>query len=615
MDLSHSTIMKHIYTLLFFLLSGLHLISQEIQIGQGLYEGVTVSSSSDDETGERTLMASGYLPNLNAASRFLSQATLGASYDEIVALSQRSIENWMDEQMSLQPSFRLEDYIYNLHERKVDSINLYFPDPEDPHTIFNTGLDDWYFDIAWFQYAMTSNDDLRQRIALALSEIFVISRESDFENNPYALAHYYDLLVDNAFGNYRSLMDSITYNPAMGVYLSFMNNPATDTMDGDKIFPDQNYAREIMQLFSIGLYELNNDGTEKIDAQGQSIPTYSNTDIEGLSGVFTGLSWGDGDYFGTRSKNDFSYSVPMQYYPFKVKDRRVVPAHEPGAKTFLGLTIPDRDIYVYGEQDIQDALDHLFVHPNVGPFISRRLIQRLVTSNPSSDYIDRVASIFNNNGSGVRGDLGAVVRAILLDREARDCGNSTEPSFGMLREPFIRYINLVKAMKIDAPGGIYRNSMSRIYNYTEQKPLYSRTVFNFFQPDFQPSGILQENNLYAPEFQITNSVTLVGYLNLFNDYLNDNRRIIDYNNYFGNENFKPDERPELDFTFLETMTDDDQVPFLVDYLNVLFAHGSINSYSVNIIEETIRDYDTNAEDKAQLAVFLVMASPDYLINR
>jgi hypothetical protein len=145
--------------------------------------------------------------------------------------------------------------------------------------------------------------------------------------------------------------------------------------------------------------------------------------------------------------------------------------------------------------------------------------------------------------------------------------------------------------------------------------LYSRTVFNFFQPDFQPSGILQENNLYAPEFQITNSVTLVGYLNLFNDYLNDNRRIIDYNNYFGNENFKPDERPELDFTFLETMTDDDQVPFLVDYLNVLFAHGSINSYSVNIIEETIRDYDTNAEDKAQLAVFLVMASPDYLINR
>ena len=609
--------MKHIYALLFILFVGLHLSGQDIQIGQGLYEGVSVSSSADDGTGERTLMASGYLPNLNAASRFLSQATMGANYGEIEALSQRSVENWLDEQFGMAPTWSLQDYIYGIHEARVDSLNLYFPRSEDDggtYTIVNTRLDDWYFDVAWFQYAMTSDDDLRQRVALALSEIFVISRESVFENNPYAFASYYDMLLNNAFGNYRDLIQDVTYHPAMGVYLTSMNNPATDTTNGDRIYPDQNYAREIMQLFSIGLYELNNDGTEKL-ANGASIATYDDSDIAGLSAVFTGLSWGDMDYFGARTDGYFGYTIPMRFNAFKAKRNKVVPAHEPGEKTFLGLTIPDRDIYVYGEQDITDALDHIFDHANVGPFIARRLIQRLVTSNPTAAYIDRVASVFNNDGTGTRGNLGAVVRAILIGREAHDCGNAKDPSFGMLREPFLRYIQLLKAMELTAEGGVYRNSMRRIYSYLEQKPLYARTVFNFFQPDYQPSGVLEDNNLYGPEFQITNSVTLVEYLNLFNDYINDNRDVIDYDRFFSDEVFKSEQRPRLNWTYLESMTDNDQIPFMVDYLNVLFAHGNMNSNTVNIITKTIQEYNDGPEEKARLAVFLVMASPDYLINR
>ena len=609
--------MGRIYLLLLSGLLCLSLSAQDKKIGQGEYEGVSVNASSQDGTGEHTLMASGYLPNLNAASRFLTQAGFGGTYDEIVALTERSIENWMDEQISTPSSWRLQDYIYNLHQLKVDSLNHYFPDSEDfPFSIENTRLDDWYFDIAWFQYAMTSNDELRQRVALALSEIFVISREgSDFGRNPYALADYYDLLTSHAFGNYRALLDSITYHPAMGVYLTSMNNPATDTMFGDKIFPDQNYAREIMQLFSIGLFELNTDGTEKKDAQNNSIPTYDNDDIEGLSAVFTGLSWGDMDYFGADPGDYFSYTVPMQFFAFKTKKNRVVPAHEPGPKTFLGLTIPDRDIYIYGEQDIQDALDHIASHDNVGPFLSRRLIQRLVTSNPSHEYIGRVAAIFNDNGSGVRGDLGAVVRAVLLDREARDCGNATDPSFGMLREPFLRYMHLLRAMNLTAPGGVYRNRMRRIYNELEQKPLYARTVFNFFQPDFQPSGAIMENGLYAPEFQLTNSLTLVNYYNLYNYYINEHRDVIDYTSYFSDEFYKKDERPKLDYTFLETMTEDGQVPFLVDHLNVILAHGNMSAHTVNVITNAIIDYDEDPDEKAKMAVFLVSVSPDYLINR
>ncbi|MEL6123632.1 MAG: DUF1800 family protein [Bacteroidota bacterium] len=611
------TLLNRVNCTLVFCLSMIFLFAQETQIGQGNFDGVVVNSSSNDGTGERTLMATGYLPNLSSASRFLSQASFGGSYQDIVDLSQQSFEQWIDDQMAMPRPWSLQDYVYDLHQARTDSINLTRHDTLPDLTIREVRLDDWYFDIAWFQYAMTSDDALRQRVALALSEIFVISRESDFDNNPYALTDYYDMLLDHAFANYRTLLDSITYHPAMASYLTFINNPATDTLTTKKIFPDQNYAREIMQLFSIGLFELNLDGTEKKNAQGVPIPTYDQYDIEQLSGVFTGFSWPESEYFGDRSESYWSYTEPIKYHPFKVQGRTVVYAHEPGPKNFLNVSIPDHPVYPDGGyRDINAALDGLAAHPNVGPFLAYRLIQRLIKSNPSPDYVARVATVFNDNGNGVRGDLGAVVRAILLDKEARDCQNIAMPGSGMLREPFLRYMHLLKALDLTAEGGVYRNTMSRIYDEVEQRPLHAQTVFNFFEPGFQPNGPVMENGYYAPEFQIVNAQTQVGYLNLFNDYLNDNRDVVDYKSYFDDEAFKSGERPDLDFTYLTSLADDEgEIPFLVDHLNVLLVHGNLNPTSVQILVNALEDYDEDPDDVAKMAVFLVMASPDYLINR
>ena len=601
-----------------FFLPGLVVSAQSnITYGMGNYKGVNVTSSSNDSTGIVTLMESGFLPNLNSASRFLAQATFGANYDTIVSVANNGFEDWIDQQLAMPINFSLYDYVAQIHQNRVDSLNVTDSDcmgPEGPCTIYNVSAREWYFDVAWFQAAMTQPDQLRHRVALALSEIFVISRESVFDDNPYAFAKYYDMLLEHAYGNYRSLIDSITYSPSMAVYLTFMNNPATDTLNGNNIFPDQNYAREIMQLFSIGLFQLNVDGTEIVDSTGSPIPTYTNADIEGLSGIFTGLTWGDSHQFPAEDEDYWSYVKRLKFYTL---NEELNPAHELGPKNFLGTSV-NRPAG-QEELEIQDALDHIFNHQNVGPFIVRRLIQRLVTSNPSHDYIGRVAQIFNDNGQGVRGDLGAVVKAILLDPEARSCDNQMENSFGMLREPFWRYMHLLKGMNLQSPTNTFRNAMERIFESTDQKPMYSPTVFNFFMPDYSPTGVVQDSGLVAPEFQITNAQTLVGYLNLWNDYINRNEDVVDYNSYFSGESFKQDEEPQIDYTQFTQWAQDEYLPFLLDRLNLLFAHGRLSQAALTEIENAIKLFPSedmyDEIDRVRLAVFLVMASPDYLIFR
>lgn len=241
--------------------------SQNTQtFGKGNIKGVTVNASSNASKGIKTLMSTGYIPNPKASSRFLSQATLGPKLTEILSLQNQGIEPWLDEQFAMNPNFNLQNYVQNMHQSMVDSLKL--QNPAGNYTLNNVFIDDWAFDVAWFQANMVSMDKLRWRVSLALSQIFVTSRISAFDNNPYALASYYDMLNKNAFGNYRSLIDSVTYHPAMAVYLTYLNNHATDTLaisttnqTKKKVFPDENYAREIMQLFSIGLFELNNNGT------------------------------------------------------------------------------------------------------------------------------------------------------------------------------------------------------------------------------------------------------------------------------------------------------------------------------------------------------------------
>lgn len=619
------------------LLVGLYGISmhttaqQRIIFGKGNTANVTVSSSSNvsNQTGIKTLMSSGYLPNKNAAARLLSQATLGTTYADIENVATNGIEKWVDQQLAMPNSFNITNYVQGLHQALADSLDR--PNPDPPKTIANVSVGDYFFDVSWFQGSMTAPDILRWRVALGLSEIFVTSRISAFENNPYALASYYDVLLENSFTNYRTLIEKITYHPSMAVYLTFMNNRATNL--DKQTFPDENYAREVMQLFSIGLFQLNLDGTEKKDANGKSIPTYNNNDIASLAKVFTGLSWGDSQYLGDRTKDYWSYTKKLKFYAIDssdvylrwwANDHNIVNGHEVGPKTFLGSTIPTRSVQ-QGELDIKDALDIIFNHPNVGPFIGRRLIQRLVTSNPSPAYLQRVATVFNNNGSGVRGDLKAVIRAVLLDPEARDCCNNGDTQFaGSFKEPFLRYTNLVKGLNLTATGGVFRNVMRRPYDKTGQIPMYSPSVFNFFSPDYTPDGALKGTGRFGPEFQTLNSQTLTGYLNALNSWIIIDD-VIEYTTYFGGETYKPLQEPGFSLVADYPLTRNDRLTQLLDKYNLILAHGRLSQKSLEIIKSallgmpiSVTNGVPNSDDasrRIRIAVYLIMASPDYLINK
>ncbi len=467
---------------------------QTVILGMGNNTNITVESSHATISGidSQTLLQDGFLPNLNAASRFLGQATLGYNMEDIEYCAQTGVEDWIEEQVALPPALSFLDKVIEYHQYRMDSLG----DPDAGPAIH-------MWDYAWWQYHVTSNDVLRQRIAFALSEIFVISRFSGFANQPYAFADFYDMFMDHAFGNYRDLMEAVTYHPAMGLYLTYINNPKTDTIANT--YPDENYARELMQLFSLGINTLNMDGTVQVDTSGQPIPVYDNNDIAEFSKIFTGLTWGDRDVFGKNNAlHDTSYVMPMQMFN---------EYHEPGEKHLLNnTTVIDRNP-VDGNADVDDALDNIFNHNNVPPFVSTLLIKRLVTSNPSPGYVQRVAQVFADNGNGVRGDLTAVVKAILLDPVARDCASAENITFGMLREPFIRYVQVNKAFDVSTLSGNHRNAMDYVQEYVGQKPNTSPSVFNFFQQDFQPIGPVEQLDLVAPEFQITNTQSITGYIN------------------------------------------------------------------------------------------------------
>jgi len=607
---------------------------QSQTFGKGNIKGVTVSASSNSLNGINTLKSTGLLPNPKASSRFLSQATFGPKWQDIQSVNDNGIESWLNTQVNMPPSFSVKSYLSGLHQYMVDSLNA--RNPSGNYTLQNVFVGNTHFDISWFQGAMVSADQLRWRLGFALSQIFVTSRISAFDDNPYALSSYYDLINNNSLTNYRTLIDSITYHPAMGVYLTYMNNHATDTTGTKKVFPDENYAREIMQLFSIGLYELNDDGTEKKDAQGNSIPTYNNNDIYNLAKVFTGLSWGDSRYLGDRSKNNWSYTLKMKFFGKDSSDKyirhwadpntwRIVDGHEPGPKHFLNATIPARPV-LQGNQDIQDALNIIFNHPNVPPFMAIRLIRQLVTSNPSPQYVKRVSEAFKNNGSGVRGDMKAVIKAVLLDPEARDCcAEKQDNAYGHLREPLLRYMNLVKGLNLTSTTGIYRNVMVDIYNKLEQRALNSPSVFNFYSPFYVPDGPLAQNGKVAPEFQTLNSLSFANYANGLHRWIISNDPI-EYWNIFSGETTKTAQDPTFNLSGDYYLAADKRLQEFVDKYNLILAQGRVSKPNTSIIVNTLKNmpisFDAAGNPNADLAhrrltmgLFLIMLSPDYLINR
>lgn len=573
---------------------------QPVVLGLGNYTDFTVTSSDDTTTlsAENTLMENGFLPNLNASARFLSQASTGHSFEDIEEVSSMGFEDWIDAQLNMPIAFSFLDKVQEYHQIRRDSLS----DPDAGQAIF-------FWDFAWWQYHMAHDDVLRQRVAFALSEIIVISRFSNFGGNSYPFADFYDIFMENAFGNYRDILQEVTYHPAMGIYLTYLNNPKSDTTNG--IFPDENYARELMQLFTIGLYELNPDGTHVLDGNGEPIPTYGNDEIAEFSKIFTGLSWQDRTQFYKGALADSSYTLPMKMFNNY---------HEPGVKELLnGYQVPDRSP-VNGNADISDALDNLYAHNNLAPFISTHLIRRLVTSNPSADYIGRISAVFDDNGNGEKGDLGAVVKAILLDPEARSCENTDNPTFGMLREPFLRYTQINKAFDASTLSGNHRNEMYWVQYHVEQKPFTSPSVFNFFQQDYQPIGPVDSLDLVAPEFQITNSKTVTGFINgLYRWILDDNPA--DERDIFSGENNDgyADEIAHLDVSDEILLANDQHLHILIDRLNLILAQGQLSDATEQTIINALKVFDQDdpedLEFRARLAIYLVLCAPEYLISK
>jgi len=409
------------------------------------------------------------------AYRFLNQATFGARESDAQAVIAQGYEAWINAQMQLPVSLELP------HVLQVFST---LPIGADFTQLHQDRVD------IWLRNAVNGQDQLRQRVAFALSEIMVISQLSALQAFPFGSANYYDTLSENAFGNFRDLIEDVTLHPAMGVYLSMLGNQKPDA--ARNIRPDENYARELMQLFTIGLVELNLDGTVRLDAQQRPIPTYTQEIIEGFAHVYTGWTWNSGPTFELARPTLANQSEPMRLYAVQ---------HATAAKRVLsypGAALTQIPANQAGDQDLRDALDNIFNHPNVAPFLSKQLIQKLVTSNPTPQYIERVAHRFNDDGTGRRGNLGAVVKAILLDTEAR--ASDTTARSGKLTEPLLRVTRFWRVYGARAPSG--KLHMQNWTGFVGQGPLQAPSVFNFFSPFYAPPGEILDQGLVAPEMQL-----------------------------------------------------------------------------------------------------------------
>lgn len=583
----------------------------------------------------------------NNAARFLSKATFGADMTLIRQVARTGHENWMEQQFETNPTLHqpFTRAVTLLIEGQVEEQIDRFADDdmsEDELIVLEERVFDTYADLvfpsrrfAWWQAAMTNNDPLRQRVAFALSQIFVVSDlQDELADNPEGLASYYDVLVRNSFGNYRNLLREVTLHPVMGVYLSHFNNAKADPATGR--FPDENYAREVMQLFSIGLYELKSNGQRKLDADGRPIATYTNREITEFAKIFTGLGTGvpawaveegaeDEYFFG----GEPDFTVPMRMYGEH---------HSRGKKTLLrGQVVPAGQTAM---QDLDAAIDNLFNHPNVGPFIGRQLIQRLVTSNPSPAYIGRVSKAFANNGAGVRGDMKAVLKAVLLDPEAQRIAISQRDNFGHLQEPLLRIVSLMRAFNARSPIGYYPEPGYRFQESLLQHPLSSPSVFNFFSPNHQPKGPISDRNMVAPEFQINTSATVVNMANLLEGMLRYDE-VMELP-YFGLVCLM---RPEMcDSIFNcrdETCVDEeierifdnedeiypviqpfvvrfdlraetglavDDVPGLINRIDLLVSQGRMSSGTRAILRDAVSQLE-EPEERVRLALYLAVLSP------
>jgi uncharacterized protein (DUF1800 family) len=527
-------------------------------------------------------------PTRFQAARFLTQATYGPTLQDINNVVALGYAGWIEQQFATPSADTHWDYVVVRH----GPVGC---------TVCNAQGMNAVMESFWKQ-AVEGPDQLRQRVVLALSELFVVSQVNSNGIDEKGFASYLDMLSRNAFGNFRTLLWAVSTNPAMGHYLTFFQNMKEDPTTG--AIPDENYAREVMQLFTIGLWRLNPDGSRAKDSSGNDIPIYAQADVSGLAKVFTGWSWNgpdnsDATFWG---ENGQRWHPPMQSFP------QFASASE---KDFLGKTIAAG---TSADQSMMFAVDALFRHPNVGPFVGEQLIKRLVTSSPSRAYVQRVAAAFANNGSGVRGDMEAVIRAVLLDPEARSDSLARGANWGKLREPIIRYANFLRAFQVHSRRGYFRiwDLEDPVYGLG-QNPLRAPSVFNFFSPSYAPPGPIQQLGLTAPEFQITDETTVTGYANFITtaafrqaDWYRNWQHIRDPD--YLTARYAAEER--LAMTSPQA---------LLDRLNLLLCAGRMSADTRATVIGAVNAIPTGAfaaaDYRVATAISLTMVSPDYIVQK
>ena len=565
----------------------------------------TGSGSSD--TSGAGVGASTYAYTIPAndedAARFLAQAQFNASDADIAAVRTKGYAPWLATQIAAPTSQTGFDWLNSRGYAAVDNNTRYYD---------NSYPGDY---MLWNQL-MASPDAARKRAALALSEFFVVSLSGiSFNWRSHGIAAWWDLLAANAFGNYRTLLEGVTLNAAMGFYLNTKGNMKENAATGRA--PDENYGREVMQLCAIGLYQLNLDGTEKRDANGNKIETYTQIDVTNIARVFTGWDFDQTQNVNTQEPVQ-NRTIPNTAFA-RLPMRLTAANHSTLASSFLGATVPAG---TDGVAALKIALDTLFNHPNVGPFLGKQMIQRLVTSNPSPAYVARVASAFNSNPAGVRGDLAALFAAVLLDDEARGPAGLTQPGFGKLREPMVRLTQWARTFGVTSSKGNWKiGDLSNPATQLSQSPLRSPSVFNFFRPGYvPPSTALSASQTPAPEFQLVNESSVGGYLNYMQGvarngiYVNapdlPNNTSSAANGYDITAAYTAELALALDATAL------------VKRLNLLLCAGQLSAANqtliINALNATVltaASTDSARRDRVAAGVLLVMASSDYLIQK
>ncbi len=540
------------------------------------------------------------------AARFLQHAQFSSSEAEIAAVRSQGASAWLDGQIALNSSLGAWDWLKQRGYSVIDQNRFYEMEFQSNY-------------MAWYQI-MASPDGVRRRIALALSEFFVVGGAGvgTLTWGQFAMGAYWDVLCKNAFGNFRVLLEEITLNIAMGEFLNTLGNQKEDATTGR--LPDENYSREVMQLFTIGLLQLNVDGTPKLGANGQALETFTQSDVSNLARVFTGYESDTSEGY-SQSAIAPTYTIRNVGYtrrPMVLNAKR----HSSLRAEFLGAVV---EAGTDGKTALKIALDTLFQHPNVGPFFARQMIQRLVCSDPSPSYVARVATVFNNNGKGERGDLAAVFKAILLDTEATSAAGLTSTTFGKLREPMVRTAQWGRTFNATSLKGTWKigNPNYSAVDALGQSPLQAPSVFNFFRPGYiPPSTAMALSKATAPEFQLVNESTTASYINYLQNFLINGMWVRAPELIISPDAATVTDGPDIVPDYTAELALVGKPVELINRLNLLLCAGQLSSETVTMMvtalsydQSSASSSDSTKRSYVAKALMFVMCCSEYLVQK